>query len=357
VEELKRQMRREVLGDLRPILEALGLQFPDIGGFTSDKERRSSLASTVARGGPSIESDMIDNLAQPIAYTLILLVGESFRMEVRRGLVYPHQTMLDDVQIGTSSYAVVKVEMVHDNSKDLKLEVPPDETMLTIRDAVTRRVQLRWTSIDIDPLAAASVSTTPSQPNNSPASMSLEAHLSPIQNQLCLSPISEQLCSSPIRDQPQKSPIEEQPHWSPPQTCSTPLAAPDQMKAKAMKNVRGKSHPLQRKIFSKATKGKKPVKELEANPKLLVAMMQANPKFVIGKPMLTVDTLKLAGKSCVELHNYYINNCSKGQDIIVSYKDQHFLVGDDIFLILWSDLYNFFNLDTLDVSLIHCFAL
>jgi hypothetical protein len=40
-------------------------------------------------------------------------------MEVERGLVYPCQTMLDDVQIDASSYVVVKVDMVHENSKDL----------------------------------------------------------------------------------------------------------------------------------------------------------------------------------------------------------------------------------------------
>jgi hypothetical protein len=61
-------------------------------------------------------------------------------MEVRRGLVYPCQTMLDDVQIDTSSYVVVKVDMVHDKLKDLKLKVPPDDTTLTMWDAVTRRV-------------------------------------------------------------------------------------------------------------------------------------------------------------------------------------------------------------------------
>jgi hypothetical protein len=44
-------------------------------------------------------------------------------MEVRRGLVYPCQTMLDDVQIDTSFYVVVKVDMVQENSKDLKLKV------------------------------------------------------------------------------------------------------------------------------------------------------------------------------------------------------------------------------------------
>jgi hypothetical protein len=61
-------------------------------------------------------------------------------MEVRKGLVYPCQTKLDDVQIDTSSYAVVKVDMVHDNLKDLKLEVPPDDMTLTMQDTVARRV-------------------------------------------------------------------------------------------------------------------------------------------------------------------------------------------------------------------------
>jgi hypothetical protein len=75
----------------------------------SDEECKSSLA-TIARGGrpqgelqvpasglvggheqplPSVESDMIDNLAQPTTCSLILLVGGSFTMEVGRGLVYP----------------------------------------------------------------------------------------------------------------------------------------------------------------------------------------------------------------------------------------------------------------------------
>jgi hypothetical protein len=86
-------------------------------------------------------------------------------------------------------------------------------------------------------------------------------------------------------------------------------------------------------------------------------MTQANPKFVIGKPMLTVNALHKAGQPCVEFHNYYINNYKSGQDIIVSYKDRHFLVGDDFFLISFSDLYDLFNLDMLDVSLMRCFTL
>jgi hypothetical protein len=40
----------------------------------SDEERRSSLASIAAGGGLSIKLDTIDNLAQPTASNLILLV-------------------------------------------------------------------------------------------------------------------------------------------------------------------------------------------------------------------------------------------------------------------------------------------
>jgi hypothetical protein len=107
----------------------------------------------------------------------------------------------------------------------------------------------------------------------------------------------------------------------------------------------------------KETKGKKPLKKSEANPKLPTAMTHANPKFQMGKVMLTVGTLKEAGKSCVVLPNYYISNYKKHQHIIVGFKEKHFLVGEGIFLISWSDLYDHSTLDTLDMTLIHCFAL
>jgi hypothetical protein len=32
------------------------------------------------------------------------------------------------------------VDMVHENLKDLKLEVPPEDTTLTMQDIITRRV-------------------------------------------------------------------------------------------------------------------------------------------------------------------------------------------------------------------------
>jgi hypothetical protein len=86
MEELKRQLRMEVLGDLGPILEASGIQFPNISGVMSDEEHRRSLASTIAGGGPSsIEPNTIDNLVQPIVCNLILLVEEAFEWRSREG--------------------------------------------------------------------------------------------------------------------------------------------------------------------------------------------------------------------------------------------------------------------------------
>jgi hypothetical protein len=58
--------------------------------------------------------------------------------------------------------------------------------------------------------------------------------------------------------------------------------------------------------------------------------------------MLTVSTLKEVGKSCVVLHNYYINNYKKYQHILGGLKENHFLVGEGIFLISWSDLYDLY---------------
>jgi hypothetical protein len=46
IEEIKRQVRIQLLGDLRPIFESQGLPMPNIGVVRNEEERRSSLAST-----------------------------------------------------------------------------------------------------------------------------------------------------------------------------------------------------------------------------------------------------------------------------------------------------------------------
>jgi hypothetical protein len=116
------------------------------------------------------------------------------------------------------------------------------------------------------------------------------------------------------------------------------------------KNVCGKTQPQQWKMLSKATKGEQQLQQM-------IAMMQANPNFVMGQLMLTTDELHKVGQPCIDLHNYYIQNYKSGQDILVSYKDRHFLVGEGIFIITFADLYDLFNLNVLDISLMHCFTL
>jgi hypothetical protein len=136
---------------LKPILESQGIQFPDIAGMMSEEECRSSLTSTTATpmniepadqvpesGRPheptqhSLEPDMIDNLAHLTTCSIVVVIRRNYRLEVRKGLVYPHLAFLDDILIDSASYAVVKVDMVHENMKNFKLEVPSDDTTLTL---------------------------------------------------------------------------------------------------------------------------------------------------------------------------------------------------------------------------------
>jgi hypothetical protein len=114
-----------------------------------------------------------------------------------------------------------------------------------------------------------------------------------------------------------------------------------------MKNVCAKSKPERK--SSKAQKSKQPLQQ--------TTMMQSNLKYVKGQPMLTADQLYEANQYCVELHKYYIKNSNMGHDIIVPFKDHHFLLDNSIFVVTFSHLYDLFTLDTLDISLMHYFTL
>jgi hypothetical protein len=85
-----------------------------------------------ATSGPSLEPDTIDTLAHPTPCNLIITISGDYRMEVRKGIVYPRMYTLDDVPIDSVSFAMVKVDMVHENAKNLNLEVAPNDTTLTL---------------------------------------------------------------------------------------------------------------------------------------------------------------------------------------------------------------------------------
>jgi hypothetical protein len=93
-----------------------------------------------ATSGPSLELDAIDIFTHPTPCNLIITISGDYRMEVEKGIVYPRMYTLDDVPIDSVSFVVVKVDMVHENVKNLNFEVAPDDTTLTLRDVVTSRV-------------------------------------------------------------------------------------------------------------------------------------------------------------------------------------------------------------------------
>ncbi|KAG2561153.1 hypothetical protein PVAP13_8KG111607 [Panicum virgatum] len=103
--------------------------------------------------------------------------------------------------------------------------------------------------------------------------------------------------------------------------------------------------------------------QLVKQPKKAVSSpwTQPNPNFKFGEPMLTEAALESAGPSCVTLHKYYMRLCAekKKSGIIVLFKRCHFLRSSDkeCLLVNLSDLYDLFNLDTLDTSLVRCFSL
>jgi hypothetical protein len=107
--------------------------------------------------------------------------------------------------------------------------------------------------------------------------------------------------------------------------------------------------------LAKEQKDKEPLKW--SSKAVAIAMTHVNPKYAAGKAMLSSNDHQQAGQYCVDLHNFCINNHKALDSIMVEYRKQHFLHTYDIFLVSFRDLYDFFNLNMLDVSLIHCFAL
>jgi hypothetical protein len=118
--------------------------------------------------------------------------------------------------------------------------------------------------------------------------------------------------------------------------------------------VRSKSQKEQ-----KSMKAKQPLQQPSKGKLKLISttMMSTNPKFEKGKQMVNANELCKAGQFCVELHNYYILNWKKINVIVVKYRHSHFLMDNGVFIISLSDLYDLFNLVTLDVSLMRYFAL
>ena len=79
----------------------------------------------------------------------------------------------------------------------------------------------------------------------------------------------------------------------------------------------------------------------------------------MGKPMMSTEELASAGVNTRGLHNHYITHAMDNDNtsIVGEFKVEELHSAPGFFSISWSDLYDVFNLDALDISLIRCLTL
>ena len=81
-------------------------------------------------------------------------------------------------------------------------------------------------------------------------------------------------------------------------------------------------------------------------------------EFVMGKPILSELDLATAGVNTKGLHKHYMTHANSDDTSIVGhYKAEDLHSGPGYFSVSWSNLYDVFNLDALDISLIRCLTL
>ena len=84
----------------------------------------------------------------------------------------------------------------------------------------------------------------------------------------------------------------------------------------------------------------------------------AHSKFVMGKPMLSELDLATAGVNTKGLHKHYMTHANDDDmSIMGEFKAEDLHSGPCFFSVSWSDLYDIFNLDALDISFIRCLTL
>ena len=85
----------------------------------------------------------------------------------------------------------------------------------------------------------------------------------------------------------------------------------------------------------------------------------ANPKYKPGEPMLSEKALKFAGPTCQALHAYIMKQSANGAidipaKVVASYFESD---GELSITIGFNDLYDLFNIDSLDVGLLRLWTL
>ena len=101
---------------------------------------------------------------------------------------------------------------------------------------------------------------------------------------------------------------------------------------------------------------------IQSNPKnsnVATIWTTANPKYKPGEPMLSEKALKSAGPTCQALHAYIMKQSANGAiDIPAKVAASYFHTEDGLKLaVRFNDLYDLYNLNSLDMSLLRCWTL
>ena len=86
----------------------------------------------------SVEPDTINILNRPMHCRLFLEIG-GFKIEVVKGLVFPHDEFLIEDHPILPGYVAVRIDNMHENTTDMELEVQLDDWTRMLRDAQYRR--------------------------------------------------------------------------------------------------------------------------------------------------------------------------------------------------------------------------
>ena len=136
----------------------------------------------------------------------------------------------------------------------------------------------------------------------------------------------------------------------------SPQAAPPKKKRRTTPKKKGRGKAEPKELVDEATelKGKATPKEPAKS-----VWTSAHFEFVMGKSMMSTEELASAGVNTRGLHNHYITRAMHNYDtsIVGAFKAQDLHSGPGYFSVAWSDLYDLFNLDALDISLIYCLTI
>ena len=137
--------------------------------------------------------------------------------------------------------------------------------------------------------------------------------------------------------------------------CDDPPPAPKKKRpATPKKKGRGKAEPKPPAQKANESKGKVAPKE----PAAKNVWTSAHSEFVMGKKMLSELDLATVGVNTKGLHKHYMTHANDDNTSIVGqFKAEDLHSGPGFFSISWSNLYDLFNLDALDISLIRCLTL